>query len=44
MKNVLSAKKPAVHHPDFVADNLVVHMSDPKFGKVLFVSLGDVAK
>jgi benzil reductase ((S)-benzoin forming) len=44
IKNALSAKKLAAHHPDFVADNLVAHMSDPAFGKVLFVSLGDVAK
>ena len=44
VKNVLSAKKAAAHHPDFVADNLVFHMSDPEFGKVLFVSLGDVPK
>ena len=38
------AKKAVAHLPDFVADNLVAHMSDPAFGKVLFVSLGDVAK
>jgi benzil reductase ((S)-benzoin forming) len=44
MKNVLSAKKAVANHPDFIADNLIAHMSDPDFGKILFVSLRDVAK
>jgi hypothetical protein len=38
------AKKTVAHRPDFVANNLVAHMSDPEFGKVLFVILGDLAK
>ena len=44
ISNALSAKKAVARHPDFVADNRVAHMSDPEFGKVLFVSLGDVTK
>ncbi|OPY72170.1 MAG: Benzil reductase ((S)-benzoin forming) [Syntrophorhabdus sp. PtaU1.Bin050] len=43
IRNVLSTKKPLAHHPDFVAERLVAHISSPEFGERLFVSLEDVA-
>jgi benzil reductase ((S)-benzoin forming) len=42
IKHVLSSRKPAAHHPDFVADRLVAHMNSPEFGKELFVGLEDI--
>ena len=43
IRNALSAKKPVAHHPDFVAERLIAHLSSPGFGERLFVSLEDVA-
>jgi benzil reductase ((S)-benzoin forming) len=38
-----STNQPVTHHPDSVAKRLVAYMSNPEFGKRLFVSLEDVA-
>ncbi len=42
IKNVLSTKKPAAHHPDFVAEKLVTHINSNEFGKELFVNLENI--
>jgi benzil reductase ((S)-benzoin forming) len=43
IRNTFSTKKLVAHHPDFVAERLVTHISSPDFGEKLFVSLDDVA-
>ena len=43
VRNVFSSRKPTIHHPDFVAEKLVAHISSPQFGKELFVGLENVA-